>query len=254
MIEVRGVTFSYGSGNALNDISFSARAGRIASILGVNGSGKTTLLKTINGILRPRRGTVHIDGQKTTALSREEIARSMGYMPQNSPAVPCTVFEAVLLGRAPHISWKLSRQDIAKAWEMVELMGLDGYAHRPTTDLSGGELQRVIIARALAQEPRVLLLDEPVNHLDIRSRMEIMSLIRNITRKLEIVTIAVLHDLNTALRFSDDFILMKDGYLFAAGESDIMTDSLISETYGLPITVSEVRGIPVAVPCADQQA
>lgn len=254
MIEANGITFSYGAGNALRDITFSARAGRLVSILGVNGSGKTTLLKTINGLLRPRRGTVHIDGRKTAAMTREEIARSIGYMPQNSPGASCTVFEAVLLGRVPNISWKLSRHDIAKAWEIVELTGLEGYSHRSTTELSGGELQRVIIARALAQEPRVLLLDEPVNHLDIRSRMEVMSLIRDITRRFEIVTIAVLHDLNTALRFSDDFILMKNGTLFAAGERDIMTDSLISETYGLPITVSEVRGIPVVVPCAEQQA
>ena len=251
MINVNGITFSYGSGDVLKDISFRVHEGRVVSILGVNGSGKSTLLKTINGILRPRRGTVQVDGRETKAMSREEIARSMGYMPQKSQATPCTVFEAVLLGRTPHISWNISRHDMAKTREIVELMGLGEYSHRCTTELSGGELQRVIIARALAQEPRVLLLDEPVNHLDIRSQMDVMTLIRNITRRFGIVTIVVMHDLNTALRFSDGFILMKEGNLFAAGDRDIMTASRISEVYGLRVALSEVQGIPVVVPCLD---
>jgi iron complex transport system ATP-binding protein len=251
MIDVKGITFSYGTGDVLRDISFSVHEGRVVSILGVNGSGKSTLLKTINGILRPRRGTVQVDGRETKAMSREEIARRMGYMPQKSQGTPCTVFEAVLLGRTPHISWDISRHDIAKTEEIVDLMGLGGYSHRCTTELSGGELQRVIIARALAQEPRVLLLDEPVNHLDIRSQMDVMTLIRDITRRFGIVTIVVMHDLNTALRFSDGFILMKEGSLFAAGDREIMTASIISEVYGLQVALSEVQGIPVVVPCAD---
>jgi iron complex transport system ATP-binding protein len=251
MIDVKGITFSYGTGDVLRDISFSVHEGRVVSILGINGSGKSTLLKTINGLLRPHLGTVRVDWRETKAMSREELARRMGYMPQKSQATPCTVFEAVLLGRTPHISWNISRNDIAKTREIVELMGLGGYSHRCTTELSGGELQRVIIARALAQEPRVLLLDEPVNHLDIRNQMDVMTLIRNITRKFGIVTIVVLHDLNTALRFSDGFILMKEGSLFAAGDREIMTASIISEAYGLRVALSEVQGIPVVVPCVD---
>ncbi|RQW89842.1 MAG: ABC transporter ATP-binding protein [Geobacter sp.] len=251
MIDVNGIKFSYGTGDVLKDISFRVHEGRVVSILGVNGSGKSTLLKTINGILRPRQGTVHVDGRETKAMSREEIARSMGYMPQKSQATPCTVFEAVLLGRTPHISWYISPHDIAKTQEIVELMGLGGYSHRCTTQLSGGELQRVIIARALAQEPRVLLLDEPVNHLDIRSQMNVMTLIRNITQSFGIATIVVMHDLNTALRFSDEFILMKEGSLFAAGNRDIMTAATISEAYGLRVALSEVQGIPVVVPYTD---
>lgn len=253
MIDINGISFSYGTIDALRDISFSVRPGRVVSILGVNGSGKSTLLKTINGILRPQQGTIHLDGRETAAMSRNAIARSIGYMPQKSQGVPCSVFEAVLLGRKPHVSWNLSRQDMAIARKTVELMGLDKYADRCTTELSGGELQRVIIARALAQEPRVLLLDEPVNHLDMGSQMSVMSLIREITRKLGITTIVVLHDLNSALRFCDDFILMKEGKLFKAGDRDTLTSPIISEAYGLPVVVSEVQGVPVVVPCIDHE-
>lgn len=253
MIDINGISFSYGTVDALRDISCSARPGRVVSILGVNGSGKSTLLKTINGILRPQRGTVHIDGRETAAMSRDDIARSIGYMPQKSQGVPCSVFEAVLLGRKPHVTWNLSRHDTAKTRETIELMGLAKYAHRCTTELSGGELQRVIIARALAQEPRVLLLDEPVNHLDMGSQMAVMSLIREITRKLGITTIVVLHDLNIALRFCDDFILMKEGKLFQAGERSTLTSPIISEAYGIPVVVSDVQGVPVVVPRIDHQ-
>lgn len=253
MIEINGISFSYGTVDALRDISFSVRPGRVVSILGVNGSGKSTLLKTINGILRPQRGTIHIDGRKTSAMSREDIARSIGYMPQKSQGVPCSVFEAVLLGRKPHVTWNLSRHDTAKTRETIELMGLENYAERCTTELSGGELQRVIIARALAQEPRVLLLDEPVNHLDMGSQMAVMALIREITRKLGITTIVVLHDLNIALRFCDDFILMKEGKLFKAGDREALTSPIISEAYGLPVVLSDVQGVPVVVPCLDYE-
>jgi iron complex transport system ATP-binding protein len=253
MIDINGISFSYGTIDALRDISFNVRPGRVVSILGVNGSGKSTLLKTINGILRPQRGTIHIDGRKTAGMSRSDIARCMGYMPQKSQGVPCSVFEAVLLGRKPHVTWNLSRHDMAKARETVELMGLEKFANRCTTELSGGELQRVIIARALAQEPQVLLLDEPVNHLDMGSQMAVMSLIREITRKLGIITIVVLHDLNSALRFCDDFILMKEGKLFKAGDRSMLTSPIISEAYGLPVVVSDVQGIPVVVPCIDQE-
>ncbi|MBF0507321.1 MAG: ABC transporter ATP-binding protein [Deltaproteobacteria bacterium] len=252
MISIEGISFSYGKHEVLKDISCHIQGGQVVSVLGMNGSGKSTLLKTINKILHPHRGTVHLHGRDTGRMSREQLARSIGYMPQKSRAVDCTVFEAVLIGRKPHMTWHVSARDIQETSRIIELMGLGPYSDRNTTELSGGELQRVVIARALAQAPQVLLLDEPVNHLDIRSQLEVMSLIRDVTKRLGLVTITVMHDLNTALRFSDKFLMMADGLLFATGGREVVTAENIKEVYKLNVMVREMDGIAVVIPCHDQ--
>jgi len=253
MIRIDGITFAYAKHKVLKGISCDVQAGNLVSILGVNGSGKSTLLKTINKVLHPHKGTVHVQGEATGRMTRDQLARCIGYMPQKSSAVACTVFEAVLIGRKPHMAWHVSGNDLYETGRIIELMGLSSYADRSTAELSGGELQRVVIARSLAQAPQVLLLDEPVNHLDIRSQIDVMTLIRDVTKQLGIATITVMHDLNTALRFSDKFLMMNNGTIFASGGREIVTADNIRKVYNLNVLIHEMEGIPVVIPCIEQK-
>lgn len=249
MIAVDGICFKYAQGDVLKDVSFQIEKGDIVSMLGVNGSGKSTLLKTLNRILKPHRGTVLIDAVDVQRMNGNLLASIIGYMPQKSNGVFCTVYEAVLLGRKPHIRWNVTEKDREKVNSILEIMGLEEFALRNTNELSGGELQKVIIARALAQEPTVLLLDEPINHLDIKNQIEVMTLIRDITKKLNIVTIVVMHDLNTALRFSDRFLMLKNGGVFAFGGREVMTPENLKEVYDINVIIKEVAdGYYAALP------
>lgn len=253
MIRVSGLSFAYGSHQVLHDISFTIAKGELISVLGMNGSGKSTLLKNLCRLLRPQQGTIHINNQDMSRQPHRQLAQLIGYLPQSSTPLDCSVFEAVLIGRKPYLSWQVSELDLAETTRMLELTGLSGYEHRSAARLSGGELQRVAIARTLAQQPSLLLLDEPVNHLDIRSQLDIMALIRRLTSQLGIVTIAVMHDLNTALRFSDGFLMLKDGKLLAAGGPKVMTAEIINEVYQLQVVQHELGGIPMIIPCPDQE-
>jgi iron complex transport system ATP-binding protein len=253
MISIRQLIFAYGNRQVLHGVDFGVGSGELVSVLGMNGSGKSTLLKCITGLLRPSRGEVEINGRSTGSLSRQELAQSIGYLPQNSQPVDCTVFEAVLIGRKPHLGWQVQDNDLAETSRILSLTGLSDYADRSTLHLSGGELQRVAIARTLAQQPSVLLLDEPVNHLDIRSQIDVMDLIRSLTLQLGIATIAVMHDLNMALRFSDRFVLMQEGQVRAAGGQEVMTAENIREVYQLHVVRYELNGIPLVIPCPERE-
>lgn len=253
MISIRQLDFAYGSRPVLHGIDFEVASGELVSVLGMNGSGKSTLLRCINGLLQPSQGKVEINGRTTDSLSRQELARTIGYLPQNSQPVDCTVFEAVLIGRKPHLGWQVNDTDLAETSHILSLTGLSNYADRSTLQLSGGELQRVVIARTLAQQPSVLLLDEPVNHLDIRSQIDVMDLIRTLTKQLGISTIAVMHDLNMALRFSDSFLMMKEGTVLATGGREIITTDNIRELYQLQVVLQELNGIPLVIPCPEQE-
>lgn len=253
MIQVCDLSFSYGNRQVLRDISFSIAVGQLFSVLGMNGAGKTTLLKTISGLLRPTAGTICVNSREIATMSRMEMARSVGYLPQNTGVLDCSVFEAVLIGRKPHLNWQVSGDDLAEVTRMLDLTGLSQLADRPVCQLSGGELQRVAIARTLAQRPALLLLDEPVNHLDLRSQLEIMALIRTLTSQLGIITIVVIHDLNVAMRFSDGFLLLKEGAVLAAGGKELMTSELLTATYGLTVELHQVGGMTLVVPGLDQE-
>lgn len=248
MIVVDGVSFKYKEREVLKDISFQIEKGDIVALLGINGSGKSTLLKTMNKILKPYKGTILINNENVESVSGNQLASIIGYMPQKSNGVFCTVYEAVLLGRKPHIKWSISKKDEEVVHSILRLMGLEDFAMRNTLELSGGELQKVIIARALAQEPTVLLLDEPINHLDIRNQIEVMKLIRNITKKLNIITIVVMHDLNIALRFCDKFLMLKDRRIFASGDRSIVNAVTIKDVFHLETIIHSIKGIPIVIP------
>ncbi|MFN3534775.1 MAG: ABC transporter ATP-binding protein [Desulfatiglandales bacterium] len=249
MISAKDVCFSYDKKRVLRGINFQLKSGELVSLLGVNGSGKTTLLKLICGLLQPDSGKLCIGDIPIKEMSGQELSRAIAYMPQKSNGVFCSVFDAVLIGRRPHIGFEVSRHDIEIATETIKMLGLTELAFSNTSELSGGELQKVIIARALVQEPKVLLLDEPINHLDIRNQLEIMTIIKNITKRLNLTTVIVLHDLNMAMRFSDKFLLLKEGKVYAFGGKEVITPQIVKEVYQIDVVIQNYGGYPLIIPC-----
>lgn len=248
ILNVQALQFHYPNHPVLDEASFSAEKGELLAILGTNGTGKTTLLKCINRILKPRAGAVFLGEDAVNNLGRNALARRMGYVEQQRTGSRTTVFNAVLLGRRPYIGWDVTQQDMEIAAQSLEALGMGGYALRFMDELSGGELQKVVIARALAQQPELLLMDEPTSSLDLKNQLEVLRLIRGIIRERDIAAIVAIHDLNLALRFADRFILLKDRVIFAAGGSEVMTPENIQAVYGVPVMLVAHNGHQVVIP------
>jgi iron complex transport system ATP-binding protein len=248
ILTVKGIRFRYPSHPVLDEASFSVEKGEVLAILGTNGAGKTTLLKCINRILRPSAGSVWIDEQSITSLSRNALAQRIGYVEQQRSGTRCTVFNAVLLGRKPYIRWDITQNDMAIVSEALDTLGLSDYALRYLDELSGGELQKVVIARALAQEPELLLLDEPTSSLDLKNQLEVLELLQQITHERNIAAVLSMHDLNLALRFADRFLLLKDRHIFAAGGPEVISEKNIEAVYSVPVTIASYGNNQVVIP------
>lgn len=248
ILNVQGVRFHYPSRPVLEQVSFAVDKGQVLAILGTNGTGKTTLLKCINRILTPAVGTVLIGGAPVASLSRNALAQQIGYVEQQRVGSRATVFNTVLLGRKPYIRWDITQHDMEIAGQALETLGLADYALRCLDELSGGELQKVIIARALAQEPQVLLMDEPTSSLDLKNQLEVINLIRQISRARGIAAVVAMHDLNLALRFADRFILLKNKTIFAAGGPEVITPETIEHVYAVPVMIIAHNGTRVVIP------
>ena len=235
MISARDVSFGYDRSLVLDRVSTYADAGEVVGLIGPNGSGKTTLLRTLYAALEPRGGVVEIDGSRVEALRPLELARRVAVVAQEgAPELPMTVVDMVLLGRAPLRSMlqSYSKADYRSAAAALHRVGARELAGRSFATLSGGEKQRVLIARALAQEADHLLLDEPTNHLDIRYQHEILALVRD----LGITTIVVLHDLNLAARYCDRLTLLGSGKVVAEGGPDqVLLPDVIERVYGVSV-------------------
>lgn len=247
ILSVNDIDFSYNGKNVLKNVKFTVKKGEVVSILGVNGAGKSTLLKCINRMLKPKKGTILVDNFNLNKLNGGEIAKKMAYVSQTVYGNYITVFDAVLLGRKPHLKWDVSKKDLEITRKVLELMHLEENALRYTKELSGGELQKVVIARALVQQPQILLLDEPTNNLDLKNQMEVMKIIKNISKSQGIASVVVMHDLNLTLRFSDKFILLKDGMIYSKGDSSIINSKNIREVYNINAYVDNYNGIPIVV-------
>ncbi|MFP4170279.1 MAG: ABC transporter ATP-binding protein [Methanomassiliicoccales archaeon] len=220
-LNIDGISFAYNSVDVLSSVDLSVDGGQMLGIIGPNGSGKTTLLKCINRVLQPREGTVYIDGRDLSGLTRKQIALEVGVVPQNNAInFPFSVVDVVMMGRNPAMQ-RFEREgprDIEIVREAMEKTGIAFLADRDIDQVSGGERQRVIIARALAQRPKVLLLDEPTMHLDVNHQLEIMDLVRELARDQELTVIMVSHDLDLAARYCDRLIMLDSGQIQAAGE------------------------------------
>lgn len=247
MLKVDGLEFSYNSIPILKGVKFEIEEGEVAVILGPNGAGKSTLLKCINGILKPRKGMIMLEGLSVKSLGTHEMAKKVGYVPQSSNGNFMTVFDAVLLGRKPYIKWGAGEKDLKLVEKTLKLIQLEGLALKRTNELSGGELQKVMLARALVQKPKILFLDEPTNNLDIKNQLEVMRIISKITHERNVTSIIVMHEINLALRYSDKFIVMKNGMVYAQGRK-IINPHLIKEVYGIEVLVENIRGFPLVIP------
>jgi len=234
-LRVQGVEFGYKSVPVLEDVGFSADAGEVVGILGPNGSGKTTLLKCMNKALTPKAGTVLVDDRDVSVLPRKEIAKEMGVVPQNSGVnFPFTALEIVMMGRGPNLRrFEMEGEgDIKIVKRAMLATDVIGLAARPMTELSGGERQRVIIARALAQTPKILLLDEPTLHLDVNHQLEILDMVRKLAKKDNLTVVMVSHDLNMAARYCDKLLLLHEGKVLAAGKvPEVMTTENMEKVF-----------------------
>lgn len=249
MLKIQDVEFTYKNGTSvLKGVDMSVGVHEILAILGPNGVGKSTLLKCINGLLKTKKGDILVDGENLKQLKRVEVAKRLGYVPQRAEVSQITVFDSVLLGRKPHITWDVSKKDIEITRHAITRLGMDELSLRNINEISGGELQKVQIARALVQEPKVLLLDEPTSSLDLCNQHRIMTTLVDIVRKTNLTAIMTMHDLNLAVRYADKFILLKDGKVLAAGDQNVITPENIEAVYGLPVDVAKHRSQLVIIP------
>ena len=249
-VEVRDVSFSYGSEFVIKNVTFHAYPGEITAIIGPNGAGKTTLLKLLANILVPTSGKIAFDGVDLRKMDKSEITKIVSYSPQENviPGI-LTVYEVVLLGRIPYLSWRVDRRDLEITKRVIEDFGLEMYARKFTNQLSGGERQMILIAQALVREPRLLLLDEPVSNLDIRNQLEILDLLKRITRRRNITTITILHDLNLAARYADKVLILNNGSVHGYGPPEtVLTRDALSSVYRVEAVVSRNNGLVHILP------
>ncbi|AWW27597.1 ABC transporter ATP-binding protein [Acetobacterium carbinolicum] len=247
-LQVEGLAFDYPCQNVLKGISFSMKRGECLAILGTNGAGKSTLLKCINKILKPQGGSVLIDQENIKAFKQSELAQRVAYVSQSNQSTTTTVFDSILIGRKPYIKWDVGKNDLNIVNETIKMLNLEKFALKNVDELSGGEYQKVLIGRALAQETDVLMLDEPTSSLDLKNQLEVLQLIKEIAYLKNITAVVTIHDLNLALRFADQYILLKDGVIHAAGGKEVITEANIKEVYGVDVTVEQVNNRSVVVP------
>ncbi len=248
MLDVRELSYAYSGDIVLEDIGFTVEKGAVLVILGPNGAGKTTLLKCINRIFSPRTGEVMIKECPVRRMSIREIAREIAYVAQKSQGGRITVFDAVLMGRIPHLGFRPKRQDLEKTDAVLTLLNLAGKGLKTLDTLSGGELQKVAIARALVQETDLLLMDEPTSSLDLKNQTEILELVRAIAKSHNIGVVMTMHDLNAALRYADQYICLKDHRVSGAGIIEEISPELVGRVYGVEVEIIRHKGCPMVIP------
>ncbi|NPV63503.1 MAG: ABC transporter ATP-binding protein [Methanotrichaceae archaeon] len=249
-LQAKDLTFSYNSHPILDHVNFQIAPGKLVTIVGPNGSGKSTLIKCIDRITTPKGGSILIDRKDVTKMTRMDVARYLSYVPQNSVRVfPTNVFDTVLMGRRPHIGWMGSDRDEEKVWEVLRLLNIEALAMSNFNELSGGQQQKALIARALVQEAEVMLLDEPTSNLDIWHQLDVMNVIRDVVKKKGLTALMALHDLNLASTFSDRIIMMKKGRIVAAGDpASVITAENIASVYRVEAAVKSNSDRPMVMP------
>lgn len=234
MLEIKGLSFGYDNqSKVLNGIDLKLDDGKVGILLGRNGAGKTTLFKILTGVLKPQGGSILFDGKDLLAMSRRQRAGIVAYVPQQIEFGALTVYQSVLTGRVSYYTVKPSRSDLDVVERILAEMELEEISCRNVQELSGGERQKVAIARALAQEPRVLVFDEPTGNLDIANELLIISEAKKIAHSKGIIVFSSIHDLNQAMYFGDEFFFMKDGKIKYSGGPETFDEKTIKEVYGV---------------------
>jgi len=250
MIEVNSISFRYHKDWVLQDLSFRVEKGEFVGVIGPNGSGKSTLLKILYRLLDPQRGEVFFETVPLKRMNRTEIAKRIAVVPQETHTLfPFRVMEIVLMGRSPYLGHLMfeRERDLETARKAMEWTKILPFCERPIDELSGGERKRVFIARALAQESEVILLDEPTTNLDIHHQIDFLNLILTLNREKELTIIMASHDMNIASEFCDRLILLKEGGIYKNGTpEEVITQENIERVYGCEIWVDQhpVSGMP----------
>lgn len=248
-VDIDDVHFSYGDFPILKGIDLNVNKPELISILGPNGVGKSTLIRCLNKILKPTKGVVTIDGLDVQGVPVKELAKIMGYVPCTSgTSFPITVTDAVLMGRFPHQKYGSLDHDLEIVYETLDSLGITDLAMRSINELSAGQLQKVMIAKGLAQQPRILLLDEPTANLDIRHQLNVTHLLREISRSRQVIVIMICHDINIAAKYSDKIVLMSEGRVFKIGTPDeVITAENLKTVYGVESIIVHDSGRPHAI-------
>jgi len=242
-IDIKNLSYAYGKPLVLKDISFSVPEGDFFIVIGPNGSGKTTLMKVISGIRKFQKGRLDVLGRAIGAYTKKTLARTVALVPQDVPAdFPFTVNELVLMGRSPYLGMLglPQKEDVDIADQAVAFTGVEHLAHRKLDQLSGGERQLVFIARAICQQPQIILLDEPTASLDLSHQVKIMDLMERLKLEKGITVVMVSHDVNLAAMYGDTLLLLKDGRVIRQGTpADVLTFKVLEEAYGCTLLVNE---------------
>ena len=247
MIEIKDIYFSYPDAEILKGVGFKAKKGEVVGLLGNNGAGKSTLVTCLNRIRKPKSGELFIDGENAFQMGRDQLARTVGYVAQKNELTHSTVFDCVLLGRKPYIKWSVSQEDLDICQRIMARVGLLDYQMRYMDELSGGELQKVMLARALVAQPKLLLLDEPTSNLDPRNQYEMMALVQELAKEQGFTVITVIHDLNLALRFCDKFYFLKAGEGYSYGGIETVTAETLKAVYGICAQVLDVQNRKIVI-------
>lgn len=243
MLRVKDLKFHYQGGpQVLKEINFKLEDGRFLSVLGNNGAGKSTMLKCFNRIIDPEEGSISLDGEEIRRIPIREVAKRIAFVAQTVPSTQMTVHDMVMLGRKPYMQWGFTENDHRIVHEAMDRLGLTEMRGRFLNELSGGERQKVMLARALAQRPKLLLLDEPTSSLDLKNQYQVLQTVKDICHETGIAAIMVIHDLNLALRFCNRFLLMRDGAVFRYGDAQVIDREAIWQIYGVQGETADVRG------------
>lgn len=253
ILQVNSVSYSYGQHQVLRGVSFNVKKGTVCGLLGPNGSGKTTLLKCINGLICPQNGEVTAEGRHVAAMTREQTAACMALVPQQTTIVfGFTVIDIVVMGRAVAIgrTGLPGRTDYKQAQETLDEVGIGHLSKRRFNELSGGEKQLVMLARAIFQNPRIILLDEPTAHLDFKNQFMIMEKVKQLTRQKTITTVITIHDPNLAGRYCDQIVMLKAGQIVTEGlYREVFTAARLGEVYDMGVIVENIsNGINIVLP------
>ena len=244
MLSVENLTFRYKMRGrpVLDGINLELKQGEIGILLGRNGSGKTTLFKNILGIHSPVGGSIRFEGEDLLRMPRRERARRIAYVPQDIRFGALTVFDSILMGRVSYFGMKASLADYEAVEKIMADMGLEAFAHRNVEELSGGERQKIAIARAMAQEPKLMVFDEPTGNLDIANEQCIITEAKKLAREKNISILSSLHDLNRALDFGDKFFFLKNGVMKYAGGPEIVNEAVIKDVFDIDVKIVEIDG------------
>lgn len=249
-VSIEGLSFEYSKDALiLNGIDLALSGPQLVSIIGPNGVGKSTLIHCIDRILSPTKGVVMVDEAEVGSYSAKNLAKKIGYVPYaTSDSFPMTVVDTVLMGRNPHRRWKSLHDDMIVVEEAMRMMDVSSLAMRSFSELSAGQHQRVMLARGIAQEPEILLLDEPTANLDIKHQMDVIRLLKELSVAKGVMVIMISHDLNLASRYSDNVIMMSEGRIFAVGKpEDVITEENIRRVYDVDSEIIMRDGRPFMI-------